>query len=109
MNEFITFLEASHRLNREAQNVQSNAPRRNAMFLPGSSLYKLLTSAPGARPGVRPGFRSTQIQRACRFACTLYLNAIILEFESRPDKLEEYFKRLSSRVIEQELDWSKDP
>lgn len=104
IQEFITFLSATHSLNRLPSRADpSTSPRRDSMFQPGSPLNKLLTSAPGARPGLR----STNIQKACRFACSLYLNAAVLELDTEPEKLEEYLKRLGIRIIEQELDWNE--
>lgn len=104
IQEFIAFLDAAHK----AKSLLSGkgfgaSPRRETMFQPGSPLYKLLTSAPGARPGVR----TINIQKSCRFACALYLNAVVLELDTQPEKLEEYLKRLSIRIIEQELDWNE--
>ena len=104
IQEFVAFLDAAHKSKTLVSGTGLGAsPRRETMFQPGSPLYKLLTSAPGARPGVR----SINIQKACRFACALYLNAVVLELESQPEKLEEYLKRLSIRIIEQELDWNE--
>jgi hypothetical protein len=109
IREFLAFLSATHTLNRLPSRTAvpspspSPFPRRDSMFRPGSPLNKLLTSAPGARPGVR----STNIQKACRFACALYLNAVILELDTEPEQLEEYLKRLGIRIIEQELDWNE--
>lgn len=104
VHEFLEFLSAAHTCNRSPSCAGSNlSPRRDSIFQPGSALHKLLTSVPGARPGVR----STNIQKACRFACTLYLNAVLLELKSEPEKLEEYLKRLSIRIVEQELDWNE--
>jgi hypothetical protein len=104
IRELIMFLNATHRLNRLPSRAGPSAsPRRDSMFQPGSPLNKLLTSAPGARPGVR----SINIQKACRFACSLYLNAVVLELDSEPEKLEEYLTRLGIRIVEQELDWNE--
>ncbi|KAL9106027.1 MAG: hypothetical protein Q9227_008870 [Pyrenula ochraceoflavens] len=105
--------------------------RRYTTFHPPSPLYSLLTSTPGPRPGVRD---PTYIQSCCRLASAFYLCAVLLEFShdhsnsaatspttpataSHPataylpsppaglERAEAYLKRLTHRIVEQELDW----
>ena len=108
IRDFINFLQELRQANHRSQDsppalsppVRS---RRTESFLPGTTLHNLLTSIPGARKGVR----STQIQRSCRFACLVYINAVLLEALDDVDRAEQFLKRLSVRIIEQELDWNE--
>jgi hypothetical protein len=108
INAFIEFLRRIEQLNRD-NTTQSDSPlhttrtRRKENFQPGSALYRLLSSKPGSRPGVR----SFQIQKSCRFASAVHINAVLLELSDNFDEVEQFLKRLSIRIIEQELDWNE--
>lgn len=108
INAFVEFLRRIEQLNRANQtqdtsSVPAPRTRRSENFQSGSTLHKLLSSDPGVRPGVR----STQIQRSCRFASAVHLNAVLLELSDQFDDAEQFLKRLAIRIIEQELDWNE--
>jgi hypothetical protein len=108
INAFVEFLRRIEQLNRDNL-AQAESPlhttrtRRKENFQPGSALYRLLSSKPGTRPGVR----SFQIQKSCRFASAVHINAVLLELSDNIDESEQFLKRLSIRIIEQELDWNE--
>lgn len=108
INAFVEFLRRIEHLNRENL-TQSESPlhptrtRRKENFQPGSALHRLLSSKPSARPGVR----SFQIQKSCRVASAVHINAVLLELSDNFEESEQFLKRLSIRIIEQELDWNE--
>ena len=108
INAFVEFLRRIETLNRENL-TQEDLPlhntrtRRKENFQQGSALYRLLSS----KPGVRPGVRSFQIQKSCRFASAVHINAVLLELSESFEESELFLKRLSIRIIEQELDWNE--
>ena len=108
INAFVEFLRRIEQLNRDnlkqtQSPLHTSRTRRKENFQPGSTLNKLLSSKPGARPGVR----SFQIQKGCRFASAVHINAVLLELSDNFEESELFLKRLSIRIIEQELDWNE--
>lgn len=105
INTFVEFLRRIELLNRDnltksESPILTTSTRRKENFQPGSALYKLLSSALGARPGVR----SFQIQKSSRFASAVHINAVLLKLSDNFQDSEQFLKRLSIRIIEQELD-----
>lgn len=105
INAFVEFLRRIEQLNRNnltksESPILTTSTRRKENFQPGSALHKLLSSAPGTRPGVR----SFQIQKSSRFASAVHINAVLLELSDSFQDSEQFLKRLSIRIIEQELD-----
>ncbi len=108
INAFVEFLRRIEQLNRAKlaaieSPLNQTRTRRKENFQQGSAMIKLLSSKPGDRPGVR----SYQIQKSCRFASAVHINAVLLELNDNFEDSEQFLKRLSIRIIEQELDWNE--
>jgi hypothetical protein len=105
--EFTTFLlNLSHlSLTHSTPSYRHTNPRRHTAFLPNSPLHRLLSAPPTARVGIH----TPRIQRACRLASLIYINAALWDFRTSTTKTDAFLKALKIKVIEHGLDWNISP
>jgi hypothetical protein len=78
----------------------SLSPRRYKVFLPGTSLYNIIASPPGARRGCA-GY---QHQLLYGMSVLIHLNAALWDFRRDSELSERFLKEVCLRIVQNELD-----
>jgi len=97
--EFTTFLKNAEHLSLSQRSPSSKrtTPHRHTFFSPSTPVHRLLTTSSHTSP-------ITRIQRSCRLACLIFLNAALWSFRKSPPKTSQFLASLSAKILEHGLD-----
>jgi hypothetical protein len=101
-DEFISFLRNAEHLavlHRSHDYPCAAFPQRHNAFLPTSILHRLLTAVHKKREIVH----TPRIQRACRLASHIYLNAALWDFRSSYSDTDRFLSHMEDKVVKMGL------
>lgn len=83
----------------------SRTARRQLLFAPNTPHYRLLSSTSDGSMGV-PNQRASEV---LQMPCLLYINAVMMEYATRPYLIDDFFCKLVNTVYEDNLDTYNSP